>query len=124
MIYELHFERPISPEHSCQHYLGWAPDEGLDARLAEHAAGRGARLTQVALERGIRWVLARTWRGTRADERRLKQQKNGRRLCPVCAGGEPVIERPRRRATWIEHHLGDQSYREPLRYADLNDLDL
>ena len=57
----MNFARPISPAHTCQHYLGWAED--VDARLADHAAGRGARLTQVALERGIGWRLVRTWAG-------------------------------------------------------------
>jgi len=81
--YLLHFERPISPAHTCQHYLGWAEDVG--ARLADHAAGRGARLTQVALERGIGWALARTWAGeTRRDERRHKTGAHGARLCPIC----------------------------------------
>jgi hypothetical protein len=81
--YLLHFERPISPAHTCQHYLGFA--ENLAARLQEHAAGRGARLTQVALARGIAWELVRTWEGeTRADERRHKRGAHGARLCPRC----------------------------------------
>jgi hypothetical protein len=83
--YLLHFERPISPGHPCQHYVGWASD--LGARLAEHAAGRGARLTQVAIERGIGWRLVRTWAGeTRTDERRHKTGSHGKRLCPECRG--------------------------------------
>ena len=36
--YLLHFERPTSPAHTCQHYLGFAED--LASRLREHAAGR------------------------------------------------------------------------------------
>ena len=56
-VYLLHFQRPISTHHTCQHYLGFALD--LDARLAEHLSGRGARLTQVALERHIDFVVAR-----------------------------------------------------------------
>jgi predicted GIY-YIG superfamily endonuclease len=82
-VYLLHFEAPISPNHTAQHYLGHARD--IPARLAEHAAGGGARLTQVALERGIAWVLARTWLGeTRTDERRHKMGAHGARLCPLC----------------------------------------
>jgi hypothetical protein len=82
--YLLHFCAPISPAHTCQHYLGWTPGS-VAARLAEHAAGRGARLTQVALERGIGWRLVRTWAGeTRQDERRRKRGAHGARLCPVC----------------------------------------
>lgn len=82
MVYLLHFSAPISPRHSCQHYLGYAGD--LASRLAEHKAGRGARLTQVALERGITWELARTWQGDRALERQLKNRKGARVLCPIC----------------------------------------
>jgi hypothetical protein len=82
--YLLHFEAPISPAHTCQHYLGWTPGP-VAVRLAEHAAGRGARLTQVALERGIGWRLVRTWAGeTRQDERRRKKGAHGARLCPEC----------------------------------------
>jgi hypothetical protein len=81
--YLLHFCRPISPDHACQHYLGWTPGP-VAARLAEHAAGRGARLTQVARERGIGWRLVRTWeQETRQDERRHKAT-HGARLCPEC----------------------------------------
>lgn len=82
MVYLLHFSAPISDKHTCQHYLGFAHD--LDARLAEHAAGRGARLTQVALERGITWECVRTWPGDRSAERRLKHRKSSPRLCPIC----------------------------------------
>jgi hypothetical protein len=82
--YLLHLERPLSPAHTAQHYLGWTPGE-LAERLAEHAAGRGARFTQVALERGIGWELVRTWVGeTRTDERRHKLGAHGSRLCPRC----------------------------------------
>ncbi len=85
--YLLHFCRPISPAHTCQHSLGWTPGDVAD-RLAEHAAGRDARLTQVALERGIAWRLVRTWEGeTRTDERRHKRGAHGRRLCPLCRAG-------------------------------------
>lgn len=82
MVYLLHFERPISPAHTTQHYLGYADD--LEQRLAEHRAGTGARLTQVAKERGIGFVLVRTWEGGRTRERQLKNQKNSMRLCPIC----------------------------------------
>jgi hypothetical protein len=85
--YLLHLERPLSPAHTAQHYLGWTPSE-LAGRLREHAAGRGARFTQVALERGIGWELVRTWEGeTRTDERRHKTGAHGKRLCPRCRPG-------------------------------------
>ena len=81
-VYLLHFEEPISRRHTSQHYLGYAKD--LNERLARHQAGDGCRLVQVALERGITFELARTWAGDRTLERKLKNQKNGPRLCPIC----------------------------------------
>ena len=81
-VYLLHFERPICPTRPCQHYLGWALD--LDTRIADHRAGRGARLTQVALERGIEFEVVRTWPGDRTFERKLKHRKESPRLCPIC----------------------------------------
>lgn len=84
-VYLLHFDRPISNGHTTQHYLGFAVDGRLRDRLGAHAAGRGARLTAVARERGIGWRLVRTWPGaTRSDERNLKNRKNGHQLCPLC----------------------------------------
>lgn len=78
--YLLHLDRPLA---HAQHYTGWAQD--LPARLARHAAGRGARLLQVARERGIGWTLARTWPDTdRAQEKRLKNSGSARRYCPIC----------------------------------------
>jgi hypothetical protein len=82
MVYLLHFESPIAPgKHTTQHYIGYAAD--VEARVAEHAAGHGARLTQVAVERGIAFEVVRVWEGGRAEERRLKNI-HGMRLCPVC----------------------------------------
>jgi hypothetical protein len=86
-VYLLHLERPY--KHA-RHYLGHATN--LQARLAQHAAGSGARLLQVVKAAGIKWVLARTWLGGREVERRLshrdplwgKRQKNSPRLCPIC----------------------------------------
>lgn len=83
-VYLLHFSQPIATTHTAQHYLGWTRG-ALAERLAEHDAGRGVRLTQVAIERGIGWALARTWPGeTRQDERRHKEGSHGARLCPLC----------------------------------------
>jgi predicted GIY-YIG superfamily endonuclease len=78
-VYLLHFDRPYG--HAA-HYTGWAID--LDARLAAHTAGRGARLLAVIREAGIGWQLARTWPGTRTRERALKRQGGASRRCPLC----------------------------------------
>ena len=77
--YLLHFDRPY--KHA-RHYTGTASD--LEARLAEHQAGRGARLLQVAKAAGISWTLARTWPGGRTRERQLKTQGGASRRCPEC----------------------------------------
>ena len=87
-IYLLHFDRPISEKHTCQHYLGFT-SRRLFVRIGEHRQGlrSAARLTQVAKERGISFKVVRTWRGTRNDERRLKNGKNAARyFCPICRG--------------------------------------
>lgn len=78
-IYLLHFAQPY--KHA-RHYLGWTTD--LNARLAEHAAGRGARLLAVVQAAGITWDLARTWPGSRTRERALKRQGGASRCCPLC----------------------------------------
>lgn len=83
-VYLLHFSEPICPErHTTQHYLG-STMLPLEDRLTEHANGRGARLTQVAAERGITFQVARTWEGGWVEEQKLKRQHNGPRLCPIC----------------------------------------
>lgn len=92
-VYLLHFDRRISENHTCQHYLGSASN--LNKRLALHKSGKGARLTQVANERGIEYSIVRTWEGDRTLERKLKKQKNAPRLCPVCRelrNVEPLLD--------------------------------
>jgi predicted GIY-YIG superfamily endonuclease len=78
-VYLLHFEVPY---RHAQHYLGWTED--LPTRLKDHRRGRGARLMEVITAAGIRFTLARTWPGTRALERRLKNRGGHARLCPIC----------------------------------------
>ena len=97
-VYALHLLAQVSPDHTCQHYIGWTPGNDpihLLNRLRSHRRGRGARLLQVAGERGIGFVVARVWwGGTRELERQLKARKNGPKLCPYCRGKAPE-ERPR-----------------------------
>lgn len=90
-VYLLHLDRPlprgISPSGThlvAGHYIGFTED--LVGRMMDHSEGRGARFTQVCVERGIDFRLARTWDGmSRSFERMLKTKfKNGRLLCPVC----------------------------------------
>jgi predicted GIY-YIG superfamily endonuclease len=78
-VYLLHFDQPY--KHA-RHYVGWA--RNVPRRLAEHAAGRGARLMAVVREAGIGWRLARLWPGSRARERQIKRQGGHARHCPLC----------------------------------------
>lgn len=82
-VYLLHFDRPISQHHTAQHYLGYS--NSIPNRIRQHHKGQGSRLCQVAKERGIDFVLCRTWNlGDRMLERKLKSRKNSKKLCPVC----------------------------------------
>lgn len=78
-VYLLHFDRPY--KHA-RHYVGRT--ENVKRRLAEHAAGRGARLLAVVREAGIGWQLARLWPGGAARERQIKRQGGHARHCPLC----------------------------------------
>ena len=84
-IYLLHFDQPY--KHA-RHYIGWAIN--LNARLAAHENGRGARLLEVVRNAGIGWQLARTWPGDRTRERQIKTQGGASRCCPLC-GVKPRI---------------------------------
>ncbi len=90
VVYLLHFDRPISENHTCQHYLGSCVD--LDERVHEHRTNPDARLLQVAKERGIGFTVVRIWAGGRQLERQLKSLHNGRKLCPVCSAQQSCIK--------------------------------
>jgi predicted GIY-YIG superfamily endonuclease len=79
MIYLIHLLKPF--KHA-RHYLGSTVD--LDKRITDHLCGQGARLMEVVTQAGIEWKVVRTWKGSRKDERKLKNQHNTPRLCPVC----------------------------------------
>src|SRR6266498_4099229 len=82
-VYLIHFDQPIGnptePKGRVQH---WTQD--LRSRLAEHEAGRGARLLEVIRDAGLGWKLARTWSGDRKRERQMKDQGGASRHCPEC----------------------------------------
>ena len=88
-VYLLHFEHR---HHHAGHYLG--STDNLQRRLAQHRAGRGARLIEVITAAGIGFELARTWEGDRTLERRLKRRKEGPRLCPICRSAAPTASIP------------------------------
>lgn len=82
-VYLLHFDPPY--KHAA-HYLGYTPGE-VSSRIALHRKGKGARLTQVAVDAGCRLILTRVWEdGDRKLERRLKNWHGHNKLCPICKG--------------------------------------
>ena len=107
-VYLYHLAEPISNEHTSQHYLGWAPK--LAGRDYHHKQGRGARFTQVAVERGIEFKLVRVWPGAdRNFERELKDQKNLAMLCPHCAA-----ERKAKRAAQAKEREANRKALAPV----------
>lgn len=94
-FYILHFERNIGEGTmgEASHYCGSA--KNLRARFLQHLGGcgmGGARLTEVANERGIRFYMANALQTETEDDARAYEAyfkasaKNGRRSCPVCGG--------------------------------------
>lgn len=92
-VYLLHFFTPISNKHSAQHYLGFSVD--VDRRIQQQRRGKkkvAANFCVVAKRRRIRFVVVKIWEnGDRKLERRLKNQKNHRKLCPICNGAIPPL---------------------------------
>lgn len=79
-VYLFHFSSPF--KHAC-HYLGWGKGSALK-RIADHIAGRGSNLTRHVVAAGITLTLVATWEGDRNMERKLKNRKNAKGLCPIC----------------------------------------
>jgi hypothetical protein len=94
IVYLLHLSRP---HKHARHYTGWARGgpRQLARRLAEHGTRRGTPLLLAAREAGITWQLARTWPGTRARERQLKEQGGASRRCLLCGVAPRPGELPR-----------------------------
>jgi hypothetical protein len=87
MLYVIHLDSPMrqTDTKSARHYIGFVDGSGrLVERMALHRSGRGSRFLNAANEYGIRWRLVAVYRGERTDERRLKNQNNSARICPLC----------------------------------------
>ena len=86
MVYLLHFERKL--KHA-QHYLGYSENhKSLNKRIECHMKGNGSKLVAAFVRAKINFVIVRVWgRGDRNFERKLKNQKNAPRLCPICKKG-------------------------------------
>lgn len=115
-IYLLHFAEPIGgnpdPRYQAQHYTGWASK--LEARLSCHLAanGKGASITEFVVNQGIGWEVTRLWRGTRDQERALKNGGSARRRCPVCLNQRPGTH-PLRPVPWLDRATAELVVREP-----------
>ena len=111
VVYTLHLWPPLG---HAGHYTGSAIERRLAQRLTDHALGRGARLTQVQVERGGFWVLAQTQPGGRTTERRLKQHGATRR-CEICKAvdgyraGELTAKAALARAGWDRSNEAQRS---------------
>ena len=86
-VYLIHFSAPTSKGR--QHYLGWSSD--VAKRFARHQSGHGAEQTRKAVSEGLKLILAQTWRGTKADEKRIKREARWGYacLCPHCDAHDP-----------------------------------
>lgn len=95
-VYLLHFDQPLG---HARHYSGYSRQRDCQQRLERHAAGIGARLLKVALERGISWQVAKIWpEGDRAFERSLKA-RGQTAICPLCRA-EYLLEKRKRDARY------------------------
>lgn len=89
-VYLIHFSRPIGNTSNrramAQHYIGWTQNE--PQRLHDHdTTVDGARIMQAVVAAGIGWRVVRRWTNkNRKFERKLKDRKKARDLCPECAG--------------------------------------
>jgi predicted GIY-YIG superfamily endonuclease len=101
-VYLIHFDKKY---WHAQHYIGYADD--VYQRIHRHETGNGARLMEVITQAGIGWSVVRVWWGAdRAFERKLKNRKNARFLCPICRQeaqlGLPWFNSPEVTISWGE----------------------
>lgn len=98
IIYQYHLDEPLNDRKPSRHYTGFCELGNLAERDRVHRRGvrwahdqngrlvhsGAANFLRIAGERGIGFGLVRAWRGTRADERRLKRLGHAPEMCPVC----------------------------------------
>jgi predicted GIY-YIG superfamily endonuclease len=83
-VYLIHMDSPVLRAHA-QHYIGWSTD--VFERLFQHRRNRALASWKCATSAASGYKIARVWKGqNRSFERKLKNRKNARRLCPVCSG--------------------------------------
>ena len=131
MIYILRFSEPIGHQRGgpgyAQFYLGYCKESRWRQRLKDHLTGRGARITQAALEQGRRITVVMTFPGNRKLERRLKRWHSHRRVMRAYANrtGTRIFDRSvfessfsvglrRSRSSGISHDLSRGEWSGPL----------
>ena len=80
-------------------YLTGPQAAGVAVRIAQHRAGRGAKLLAVVSAAGIEFTVTRVWASaTEAHEKALKDLNDRRVLCPACTPGSRAgtVIRPKR----------------------------
>ncbi len=113
-LYILHFSAPLgnpaNPRALATHYCGWAADP--DERLAQHLAGRGAKITAAAVARGITFEMF-SWPAPLGVEKALKRRKETPRFCPTCCSihgwkhKQPIVQVAAQVATQLALPLDD-----------------
>jgi hypothetical protein len=85
MVYIIHFDRKLA---HAQHYIGFVDHEKghtIESRLEYHRKGQGSKLLRAVVKAGIGFHVADIWLdGDRNFERKLKNKKKSRLLCPMC----------------------------------------
>lgn len=101
-VYILHLESPLG---HARHYVGWAKQ--VNKRIEHHKHGTGARFTQVCVERGIDFTLARVFEGAdRNFERKLKKTHSTKDYCPICMGDKAREYAPKKTCSH-DSQIGD-----------------
>jgi predicted GIY-YIG superfamily endonuclease len=95
-VYILQFLQPLGGQkHRAEFYIGWCKDGTAEARLGDHRLGRGAAITRAANARNIRFEIVAVLEGDRNTERRLKNQKNTRRILRQIQAGRFTLAKVR-----------------------------
>jgi predicted GIY-YIG superfamily endonuclease len=87
-VYIIHLARPLAGSRS-RHYVGFSTQ--VTKRLWHHRNNSGSNFLREANRQGIPYALVVVFRGTKKDERTLKNHKNTAKYCPCCNPNNPRI---------------------------------
>lgn len=81
-VYLIHFSKKL--KHA-RHYIGYCQKGGVQARFERHKSLQGSKLLRACVLAGINFRVVRVWDDVdRSFERKLKNRRNHKLLCPVC----------------------------------------